>query len=107
VATALAGDFNGDGRLDVAARMQAEGAEYLAAAFARLSDFDPHEVARLATPFSGELTVSGRGEQYRSSAGEGHFATDTLVLVRCDGGRTAYFWRGSAFEPVELSGAGS
>ena len=105
-ATALAGDFNGDGTSDVVVWATVAGEPRLAAVFTRLDgEYLAVEVGDGTSRPAGVLEIGRRGSSFRltSLTIDSFYGLDTVVVRACDGTRTAWFWTGTRFEPQPLA----
>jgi len=99
---AVNADLDGDARTDIAAAIKTPAGIRLVAVLDRLDKTSLQDVDALSSDVM--WTVRKRGTKYRTvgSPVDDYFGEDTLVIQRCGGKATAYFWTGSAFHPQAI-----
>lgn len=95
------GDFDGDGRADLALAVSTPAGARLAVVLSRLEDGVLYDVDALGdASASAWLSVQRRGARFRrpGEVVDDYFPAATLTAQRCAGPRTAYFWNGLGFK---------
>ena len=103
----VAGDLNGDGRIDLALRVQAADGLHLVVALTRTDDYDLWEITKGVPGGNVQLTVKPRGMRYyrKDSTLDNYFPADTLTVTPCGQPSVAFYWTGNSFDPMPLSDA--
>jgi hypothetical protein len=101
----IPGDFDGDGRPDVALAVKTRHGVRLAAVLSRENDTIVYDIDSLGDAAANvSVGVEHRGTKFinpRSMLVD-YFPADTLTTSRCGQGRTGYFWTGSGFSKWTL-----
>jgi hypothetical protein len=101
-APSMAGDFNGDGSMDLAVRVQRADGVHIVAALFETFNYKLTDVASDAG--SSQFSMRKRGSTYRQpdSVVDHYFGADTLVLTPCGQLPTAYIWDGNSFQAQRI-----
>jgi len=102
------GDFNSDGRPDVALAIKTADGVHLVVVLDRLEESTVIDVDDLGPETAnGFLGVEAQGRAYVDIRGRGdYFSADTLAVNRCGQPRTVYLWSGVGFLRQVLDSVG-
>jgi hypothetical protein len=94
------GDFDGDGRADIALAVKTDNGVRLVVLLARAHQSDLFDIDSLGDSKSNTfLATAPRGGAFRTPTGlvTDFFSTDTVTTNQCGQSMTAFLWNGSSF----------